>query len=184
VRRHPDAAALRVNAEAEGAKRADELWVDGDAAGPGDRCDQAARERKSSRPGTLKGRIGGEAREGTPIPSIDNSNPTKAVLRANLGRDNTSLRPSRRTDDLHKELNHPIANCPIGRASGSGATRVHSHRAPARTAALPQAQPRWGWNITGSPAPTPPTLVSCLAQRFTIDLGKAILSVCGRAARH
>ena len=50
----------------------------------------------------------GEEREGAPVASIDNSNPTKAVLRANLGMDSTSLRPSRRTDDL-KERNHPIA---------------------------------------------------------------------------
>src|SRR6516164_6765832 len=32
------------------------------------------------------------------------------------------------------EYNGPTANCPIGRASGPGANRVHGHRAPARLA--------------------------------------------------
>ena len=99
----------------------------------------------------------GEEREGAPVASIDNSNPTKAVLRANLGMDSTSLRPSRRTDDL-KERNHPIANWPIGRASGSGANRVHSRRAPARTAVPHLARSRPALARAVSPVPTPPTL--------------------------
>ena len=99
-------------------------------------------------------RIVGERRKGAPVASIDDPNPTKAVLRANLDTDCTIQRPNRRTDDLHTERNHPTANCPIGHASGSGANRVHSHRAPARTAEPHQARPGSAWLGPALPVPT------------------------------
>jgi len=51
--------------------------------------------------------------------------------RANLSRDGSNLR-SRGRGDPRSEHSGPSANSPIGRASGSGANRVHSHRAPAQ----------------------------------------------------
>jgi len=100
-----------------------------------------------------------ERRKGGPVASIDNPNPTEAGHRANLGRGRTTPRPGRRNcNHLRLERSHPTANCPIGHASGSGANRVHSHRAPARPAVAHQVRSRRAWTITGSPVPMPPRL--------------------------
>jgi len=68
--------------------------------------------------------------------SIGNPNPTEAVPRANLGRDGSNLQ-SKRRGDPRSEYSGPSATRPIGRASGSGTNRVHSHRAPTQCAAPP-----------------------------------------------
>ena len=52
----------------------------------------------------------------------------------------------------------PLPICPIGRANGSGANRVHSRHAPARRAAPCQARSRLAWAREGPPAPLPPKL--------------------------
>src|SRR5215813_12561689 len=50
--------------------------------------------------------------------SMDNSNPTEEVHRANLDRDCTTPRPGRRNrNHLRSERSHPTANCPIDCAS-------------------------------------------------------------------
>jgi hypothetical protein len=61
----------------------------------------------------------------TPVTSIE------AVVRANLGRDGSNLR-SKRLGGPRPEYSGPSANRSIGRASGPGANRVHSRRAPAQ----------------------------------------------------
>jgi hypothetical protein len=66
--------------------------------------------------------------------------PPREETAPNLGRDCTTRRPGRRIHNhLRLERSHPTANFPTGRASGSGANRVHSHRAPARSA-VPRQQ--------------------------------------------
>ena len=56
------------------------------------------------------------------------------------------------------ECSRPTANCPIGRASGSGANRVHSHRVPARTTVGHQARSRPTWVRAGPPVTMSPWL--------------------------
>ena len=75
------------------------------------------------------------SKNGPPFTSIGNPNPAEAVPRGDLGGDGSSLR-SRRRRDVRSEYSGPNANRPIGRASGPGANRVHSHRAPAQRDAL------------------------------------------------
>jgi hypothetical protein len=99
----------------------------------------------------------GERRNSAPVSTIDNPNPTKAALPANLGSDSTSLR-SRRREDPRSEYSGPIANCPIGRASESGANRVHSRRVPARSAVPHQAQSRCAWAQAVPPVQMRPRL--------------------------
>ena len=99
--------------------------------------------------------------------AIDNPSPTEAVPRANLDRDCTIQRPSRRKNDLHTERNHPTANCPIGRASGSGGSHVHSRHAPARSAARCQARSRPAWAREGPPGPMPRRLGRQQTPRLT-----------------
>jgi len=90
---------------------------------------------------------------------IDNPSPTEGEHRANRDRDDTSPRPGRRNrNHLRLERNHPTANCPIGRASGSGGSHVHSRHAPARSVVPRQARSRLAWAREGPPAPMPPML--------------------------
>ena len=68
--------------------------------------------------------------------------------------DSTSPRHSHRKDDLRPERSHPLANSPIGRASGGGASRGRSRHAPALGWEWRQAP--WGspWLEPERPVPT------------------------------
>ena len=89
------------------------------------------------------GRLGAHfARYGLPQPP--------GGARSNLSRDGSNLRP-RRHGDPRSEYSGPSGNIPIGRASGSGANRVHSRHAPARWAVSHQLRLRWTWVIVGPP---------------------------------
>jgi len=97
------------------------------------------------------------ARKDAPFTSIANPNPTEAVPRVNLGRDGSNLH-SRRRGDLRSEYSGPSANHPIGRASGSGANRVHSHRLPARSEVPHRTRSPPSWAKLGPPVPMQPRL--------------------------
>jgi hypothetical protein len=85
-----------------------------------------------------------ERRKGSLVASIDNPNPTNAVRRANLDRDSTIQRPSRRTADLLTERNHPIATTGGGRwiRTSSTATREPGISEAARTSRVALAHVR------------------------------------------
>jgi hypothetical protein len=87
-------------------------------------------------------RIFGErtVRRACPSLWVTNPNPMVEERCAKRGADSTSRRRSRRKDHPRPERSHPIANCPIGRASGAGASRVRSRHAPALGMAQRQAR--------------------------------------------
>jgi hypothetical protein len=86
---------------------------------------------------------------GNPTPS-----PMVQERCAKRGADSTFPRRSRR-QDFGPERSHPIANSPIGHASGGGASRGRSRHAPALGTAQRQARPGWAWGETVPPAQTP-----------------------------
>ena len=96
-------------------------------------------------------------KKGRAFTSIGNPNLSEAVPCASLGRDGSNLR-SRRRGDPRSEYSGPSANRPIDRASGLGANRVHSRRAPARTAVPRQVRSRRAWVTRGQPVLMPPRL--------------------------
>ena len=85
-------------------------------------------------------------------------NPTVQGRCAKWGADNTTPRPSRRKD-LRSERSYPIANSPIGLASGSDANRVRSRHAPTQGTARRQARLRWVWAEGMPPVPTRPPVL-------------------------
>jgi hypothetical protein len=88
--------------------------------------------------------------------AMDYPNPTAGGHRANLDRGRTTPHAGcRNRNHLRSKRSHPTANCPIGRASGLGANRVHSRHLPARRTAQRQAQSKQDWAREAQPAPMP-----------------------------
>src|SRR5437016_1928287 len=92
-------------------------------------------------------------------PSLWVTNPMVGEDRPKRKGDGTAPRHCRGKHHLRREHSRLHANSPIGRASGSDASRVRSRLAPDRQTARREARSRWVWAEGVPPVPTRPPVL-------------------------